>query len=252
MTAEGVVRVVDTNMELAVRRVTVERGVDPRGLALVAFGGAGPLHACALADALGMAVVIVPARAGVLSAAGILTAPTRRDLVRSWPDPADHDGLAAALAALSERAVAGLGVGVGSAAAAGVPVGAVDVTTALDCRYRGQSHELTVPSVAAFAAEHRRRNGYDLADVPVEVVALRAAAARASPVSLDDLPDPTPAGCDGPGRAGGAGLHDLGAGGLAGRAGRRRRPGAAAGRRMSGRDGASGSIRPRCRSGSPG
>ena len=235
VTAEGVVRVVDTNMELAVRRVTVERGVDPRGLALVAFGGAGPLHACALADALGMAVVIVPARAGVLSAAGILTAPTRRDLVRSWPDPADHAGLGAALAALSERAVAGLGVGVG----AGRPPApaAVEVTTALDCRYRGQSHELTVPTVAAFAAEHRRRNGYDLADVPVEVVALRAAAG-AGVAGVPRRPArPDPAGCDGPGRAGGAGLHDLGAAGLAGRAGRRRRAGAAAGRRMSDRAG---------------
>ena len=109
VTAEGVVRVVDTNMELAVRRVTVERGVDPRGLALVAFGGAGPLHACALADALGMSVVVVPDRAGVLSAAGILTAPARRDLVRSWPTPSDHRGLEAALAALAADAEAALG-----------------------------------------------------------------------------------------------------------------------------------------------
>lgn len=191
LTAEGVVRVVDTNMELAVRRVTVERGVDPRGLALVAFGGAGPLHACALADALGLAAVIVPARAGVLSAAGILTAPTRRDLVRSWPDPADHDGLGAALRTLGERAATALGAGGGGA-------GGVEVTTALDCRYRGQSHELTVPSLAAFAAEHRRRNGYDLPDVPVEVVALRAAAAQAAPVGLDDLPAPARRGATGP------------------------------------------------------
>ena len=70
-TAEGVVRVVDAAMERAVRVVTVERGVDPRDLALVAFGGAGPLHACAIADALGMRAVIVPPRAGVCSAVGL-------------------------------------------------------------------------------------------------------------------------------------------------------------------------------------
>ena len=87
VTAEGVIDVVDANMERALRAVSVERGVDPRGLALVAFGGAGPLHACALADALGMPAVVVPARAGVLSAVGILSAPPRRDLVRSWPTP---------------------------------------------------------------------------------------------------------------------------------------------------------------------
>ena len=84
-------------MERALRAVSVERGVDPRALALVAFGGAGPLHACALADALGMAAVIVPARAGVLSAVGLLAAPAQRDLVRSWPTPLDHAGLDDAL-----------------------------------------------------------------------------------------------------------------------------------------------------------
>ena len=88
VSAEGVLAVVDAAMEEAIRVVTVERGVDPRGLALVAFGGAGPLHACALAEALDMAAVIVPARAGVLSAVGILGAPLQVDLVRSMAEPA--------------------------------------------------------------------------------------------------------------------------------------------------------------------
>jgi N-methylhydantoinase A/oxoprolinase/acetone carboxylase beta subunit len=175
---EGVARVVDANMELALRQVSVQRGVDPRGLALVAFGGAGPLHACALADAVGMVAVVVPARAGVLSAAGILAAPRQRDLVRSWPTPRRHEGLAAAVEALGREAAALVG-----------EAGA-DVATSLDCRYAGQSHELTVPEVAAFPEEHRRRNGYALDDVPVEVVALRASARWASPVALDDLPAP--------------------------------------------------------------
>ncbi|HET6954912.1 MAG TPA: hydantoinase/oxoprolinase family protein, partial [Acidimicrobiales bacterium] len=94
VTAEGVLAVVDANMEQALRAVSVERGVDPRGLALVAFGGAGPLHACALADALDMPAVLVPARAGVLSAVGMLAAPVQHDLVRTWPTPDDHEGLA--------------------------------------------------------------------------------------------------------------------------------------------------------------
>ena len=180
--ADGVLAVVDANMERALRAVSVERGVDPRGLALVAFGGAGPLHACALADALGMPAVVVPARAGVLSAVGLLTAPRRRDLVRSWPTPDDHDGLDAALAALADEARSLVGGGDAT----------VEVTaeTAVDCRYRGQSHELTVPTVAAFHDEHRRRNGYARPDDPVEVVALRAVASRPPALAGDDLPAP--------------------------------------------------------------
>ncbi|MGH9113130.1 MAG: hydantoinase/oxoprolinase family protein, partial [Acidimicrobiales bacterium] len=177
VTAEGVVAVVDANMEQALRAVSVERGVDPGGLALVAFGGAGPLHACALADALGMPAVVVPARAGVASAVGLLTAPRRRDLVRSWPTPDDHTGMVEALAGLADEARALVG-----------DDGAVAVETALDCRYRGQSHELTVPTVAAFHDEHRRRNGYARPDEPVEVVAVRAVASRPPTVDTADLP----------------------------------------------------------------
>jgi N-methylhydantoinase A/oxoprolinase/acetone carboxylase beta subunit len=172
---EGVVAVADAHMVGAIRRVTVERGVDPRGLALVAFGGAGPLHACALADELGMAAVVVPARAGVLSAAGILAAPLARELVRTWATPASQVGLADARAALG-REVAAL---VGARAA---------VETLLDCRYPGQSYELTVPEVGDFGAEHQRVNGHDRPGSPVEVVALRARASVASPVSVLDLP----------------------------------------------------------------
>jgi N-methylhydantoinase A/oxoprolinase/acetone carboxylase beta subunit len=191
VTADGVLAVVDANMERALRAVSIERGVDPAGLALVAFGGAGPLHACALADAMGMPAVVVPGRAGVLSAVGLLTAPRRRDLVRSWPTPDDHRDLDPALATLAARARA-LVAGSGGSGPQGSPAGATDieVTTSLDCRYRGQSHELTVPSVAAFHDEHRRRNGYARPGDPVEVVALRATAVRPPAVAADDLPPP--------------------------------------------------------------
>ena len=187
--AAGVLAVVDASMEQALRAVSVERGVDPRGLALVAFGGAGPLHACALADALDMAAVIVPARAGVLSAVGILGAPRQVDLVRSWPTPAELSGLDAALASLAEEAAAQAGAGA---------VEVVDVEVAVDCRYVGQSHEITVPRVADFADAHRQRNGYARPDAPVEVVALRATARVSAPVRIDDLPAPDRTGAEGP------------------------------------------------------
>jgi N-methylhydantoinase A/oxoprolinase/acetone carboxylase beta subunit len=176
---DGVVAVVDAAMERALRVVTVQRGVDPRELALVAFGGAGPLHACALAGALEMRAVIVPPRAGVLSAVGLLCSPRQRELVRSWPTPSEHDALSAALEELGADARQAVGGG-----------GDVEVEFALDCRYRGQSHELTVPSVDAFHEEHTRRNGYARPGSPVEVVALRARARRPAPLDPADLPAP--------------------------------------------------------------
>ncbi len=178
--AAGVVAVVDASMEQAVRAVTVARGVDPRACALVAFGGAGPLHACAIADALGMPAVIVPPRAGVLSAVGLLASPVQRELVRSWPTPSSVEGLSAARAALAADAAALIG---------GATREGVTATTWLDCRYRGQSHELTVGDVDDFHAEHERRNGFARPNEPVDVIALRARAGRPAPLAVTDLPD---------------------------------------------------------------
>jgi N-methylhydantoinase A/oxoprolinase/acetone carboxylase beta subunit len=187
VTAEGVVAVVDAAMERAVRAVTVERGVDPRELALVAFGGAGPLHACAIADALRMQTVLVPARAGVFSAVGLVGSPRRRELVRSWNDAGDP---AAALAELADRA----------RAAVGRTVVGTDVTveTFVDCRYHGQSHELTVPTAADFPAAHLQHNGYVRDGIAIEIVALRARASRPAPLVLTDLPAPSRATVVGP------------------------------------------------------
>lgn len=176
--AIGVLQVVDANMERALRAVSVERGVDPAGLALVAFGGAGALHACSLADAMGMPVVIVPARAGVLSAVGLLMAPPQREVVRSRSAPGDLSGLADDLSRVADEARA-------SAPAAGSVV-----TTAVDCRYIGQSHELTVPDLAAFHVEHELRNGFARPDAPVEVVAVRATSVGQPALQLADLPVP--------------------------------------------------------------
>jgi N-methylhydantoinase A/oxoprolinase/acetone carboxylase beta subunit len=166
VTAEDVIAVVDAAMVQAVRAVSVQRGVDPRRLALVAFGGAGPLHACAIADELEMAAVVVPPRAGVLSAVGLLTAPRQVDLVSSV---ATADELAARAAALLPGA---------------------EVETSVDCRYAGQSHELTVPDVGAFEAEHERRNGYRRPGAAIEVVAVRAKARLPAPLTHDELGAP--------------------------------------------------------------
>jgi N-methylhydantoinase A/oxoprolinase/acetone carboxylase beta subunit len=183
---EGVVTVVDAAMEEAVRAVTVTRGVDPRELVLVAFGGAGPLHACAVAGALGMRGVIVPPRAGVLSAVGLLCSPRQRELVRSCPTSADDTDLVRAATALADEARALVG-----------RAGAT-VEVAYDCRYVGQSHELTVSSPAAFASEHERRNGYARPGAPIEVVAVRARATAEAPLNIDALPAPKRAPVRGP------------------------------------------------------
>jgi N-methylhydantoinase A/oxoprolinase/acetone carboxylase beta subunit len=182
VTADGIVAVVDAAMERAVRVVTVERGVDARDLALVAFGGAGPLHACAIAGALGMSAVIVPPRAGVLSAVGLVCSPRQRELVRSWPEPLEHGGVDGALDVLAEEAVALVGAGDDT------DDGEVEVERLVDCRYAGQSHELTVATPGAFPAEHERRNGFARPGAPVEVVALRVRARRPAPLSPAELP----------------------------------------------------------------
>jgi N-methylhydantoinase A/oxoprolinase/acetone carboxylase beta subunit len=186
MDAEGVIEVVDAAMEQALRVVSVQRGVDPRSLALVAFGGAGPLHACALADALDMAAVVVPPRAGVLSAVGLLCSPRQTDLVRSWPTPGSVDGLSQALAELGRHAAEE----VVSDEVAAEDRADVVVETAVDCRYAGQSHELTVPAPEEFPAEHHRRNGFSRPGAPVEVVALRARATVPALFTEEDLGRP--------------------------------------------------------------
>ncbi|MBI2704277.1 MAG: hydantoinase/oxoprolinase family protein [Actinobacteria bacterium] len=181
--AEGVVAVVNANMEQALRRVSVERGVDPRGLALVAFGGAGPLHACDLADVLGMPAVIVPPRAGVFSAVGIMCAARQLDLVESWAPGRPVGETGQAMIDLERRAAARLFAELGSDRAV-----TSRTESFVDCRYAGQSHELRVENVLAFHAEHERRNGYSRPDDAIEVVAVRATARRKSPVGIDDLP----------------------------------------------------------------
>lgn len=178
----GVIDVVNANMEAALRTVSVERGIDPAGLAVLAFGGAGPLHACELADAIGSPAVIVPGAAGVLSAVGLLISPMRRELVRSWNRSLDTS-LGAARAELAETARQQL------AARAGVDPGAIEVESTLDVRYAGQSHELRVAEPEDFAAVHEQVNGYRLDGRALEVTALRCAAVAPAGVRIDEVLD---------------------------------------------------------------
>ncbi|HEX5585670.1 MAG TPA: hydantoinase/oxoprolinase family protein, partial [Acidimicrobiia bacterium] len=190
----------------AVRVVTVERGVDPRGAALVAFGGAGPMHACAIAEALGMAAVIVPARAGVFSAVGLLCSPRAEEVVQSWSRGTDVDAIDSALDTL-ERVVVER---VRAACSTGSPASAdteVAVERLLDCRYVGQSHELTVVHESgargtaawdAFHDVHEQRNGFARADVSVEVIAVRVRASAPPALRVEELPVPDRARVIGP------------------------------------------------------
>ena len=174
--AEGVVRVANANMERAIRVVSIERGHDPRRFALLAFGGAGGMHACDLARALEMSTVIVPRHAGVLSALGMLMADVTRDFSAAVMQPADrltHRAMSTYFRPLVSRAVAAL-------ASEGFARRHRAIERQVDVRYLGQSHEITVPWTdsfrAAFDAEHRRRYG-DASDTrPVEVVAVRVRA----------------------------------------------------------------------------
>ena len=154
------IEVVDAEMLRAMRVVSVERGHDPRDFALVAFGGAGALHACALADELGCRRVLVPAAAGVLSALGLVVGDERRDHVRSLVGPLDDAG------ELPREGEASL-------------------------RYRGQSFELSVPLgpelEERFHRAHEERYGYADRGRPVELVAVRWADVVPGPAV--DLPD---------------------------------------------------------------
>ncbi len=164
--AAGVVALAEAHMEAALRRVSVEAGHDPRGTALVAFGGAGGLHACALAQALGCASVVFPRHAGVLSALGALAAPPRRERARTVMLPADAE-------AALERAFRALEVAVrADFEPADRP--RARLRRLVEARYRGQSHELTLAAgpglVARFHREHARRFGFATREAVVEIV----------------------------------------------------------------------------------
>jgi N-methylhydantoinase A len=164
--AEGIVRVANAEMVRALRVMTVERGVDPRRFALLAFGGAGPLHAAAIADELGMTKILVPRASGVLSALGLAAADRRADAQRTVLGHGDGE---AGVEALRDEVRATLGA----------EGGQVEFQLAWDLRYHGQSHELTVRGGdedlhERFEALHEERYGHRDPDGEVELVTVRA------------------------------------------------------------------------------
>jgi N-methylhydantoinase A len=188
--AEGVLRIANANMVKAIRLVTVERGFDPREFSLVAFGGAGPLHAVDLARELQMPEVIVPAHPGVTSALGLLFVDPLDDFSWSYvrrQDQIDFTELEQRYAEMDGRVRDSL-------LRQGVAADAIVVERSVDLRYIGQLHSVTVPltevsaegvavATAAFHDEHLRQYRYSHPDAPVETSALRVAArgTRAKP-----------------------------------------------------------------------
>lgn len=195
-TALGMIEIVESHMERAIRRVSVEEGFDPAQAALVAFGGAGGMHASPLARRLGMGTVLVPPHAGVLSALGLLLSPPRLDAAHTtFLEPADSTRLRTTATELAG--------GLSEEFRAAVGASPEWVILAADLRYRGQAHETTVeyrPSepvadlVDRFHDAHRRRNGFDRRDDPVEVVTIRASAHGRPALRLSDLPPHAPSG----------------------------------------------------------
>jgi N-methylhydantoinase A len=176
--------VADASVARALRRVSVERGVDPRDCVLVPFGGGGPLHCCGLAEQLGMRTIFVPPHAGVLSALGLAITPERRERMISVLAPTARLD-AAALSRELARAAAGVVAGEGW-----------QRSWVARVRYVGQGHELDVAVMngedgealaARFAALHAQRNGFTLA-APVEVIGVRhVASGPAHPVRFERI-----------------------------------------------------------------
>ncbi|MEM6506484.1 MAG: hydantoinase/oxoprolinase family protein [Planctomycetota bacterium] len=182
-TAEGILRIADAAMARAIQRISVQRGHDARDYTLVAFGGAGGLHACRLADLLGMTRVLVPVYGGLLSAFGMLAAPPRYAFSHAvlaqfdceggcYTDPLQDAGVQQALGLLHEQGAAAL-------THDGIRSSSQTLQTALDLRFAGQSYEITVPCegdqpmIDRFLDEHQRLYGYAPKGKPIELVTAR-------------------------------------------------------------------------------
>ncbi len=192
--AWGTLQVANATMERAVRRISVERGYDPRRFTLVAFGGAGPLHACDLAAGLGIPNVLVPRFPGVLSALGMLAAAPGKDYSQTYLATLTESTLrelAEIYAHLKEK-------GATEMAEEGHELATLRLEQGLDMRYQGQSHELQVsvaPNMPAatlaelFHQAHQERYGYHLPDAGIELVTLRLKVTAPTPqLQLPSLP----------------------------------------------------------------
>ncbi len=191
--AAGIVRVANSEMVRALRVVTVERGIDPRRYALLAFGGAGPLHATAIADELGIDTIVCPTASGVLAALGLVVSPRRRDVQRSVFLSGDE---------LTAEAIAQHVSDLGARAARALPGSDIELRAVYELRYRGQAFELPISSALqpepemlrqAFESEHEHRYGYRDPAQELELVTIRVSATAAgADIELSGAGDPLP------------------------------------------------------------
>jgi N-methylhydantoinase A len=185
--AAGMIEVVDTHMERALRGVSVEEGVDPRDSALVAFGGAGGLHASRLARRLGIRTTLIPPLSGVFSALGLLLARPSSDAIRTVMLDEGSTLLPEVVGSITAEAR--------EAFAAGHGAGVEGVSAFAELRYTGQSHELAVPLLGdwadlrdSFESEHRARFGFTRQGQAIELVNVSAVAVARAPLRWSDLP----------------------------------------------------------------
>ncbi|HEY1212027.1 MAG TPA: hydantoinase/oxoprolinase family protein, partial [Bryobacteraceae bacterium] len=197
-TAAGIIRVVNSNMERALRVVSVQRGHDPRDFALLAFGGAGGMHACDLARALEIDTVLVPEHAGVLSALGMLLADYMKHYSHTVLRPVDQVSVSELENLFGELTAAA----VSEISAEGFPDDTIRIDRSLDLRYLGQSYEITVPFSAGYRATfdqmHQKLYGYRNEKRTVEIVSIRVKATaqtqkptiRRQPLTTSERPSP--------------------------------------------------------------
>lgn len=198
--AEGIVTLINANMANAILSRTVQRGIDPREFALVAFGGAGPLHGAEVAAQLDIPVVIVPPHPGITSAVGLLTTDLRYDAVRTafqLSSELDIAWLNGTLAGMADDIAAQF-------EADGVEPAAVSFARAGDLRYAGQGYELKIPLPAAaldeaavaavldeFHARHRTEYGHSFEGTPVEIVNVKVSGSASVPAIQTSEPAPS-------------------------------------------------------------
>lgn len=199
--AGGILRVVNANMVGAVRAVSVERGIDPRAFTLVCGGGAGGLHAATLARAIGMRRVLIPREAGTFCAFGMTVTDVRHDHSRTVHAVSSDEGFAAVDAAFADMEAEARE----RLAASGFAPDAIEIQRAVDARYVGQVHELTIPVPDAdrfepqhmraieetFHAEHRRQFTYARDELPIEFLHWRVTGVGRIPVTREERVAPT-------------------------------------------------------------
>ncbi|MDH5216682.1 MAG: hydantoinase/oxoprolinase family protein, partial [Gammaproteobacteria bacterium] len=201
--AEGIIRVANEHMAQALRVISVQRGVDPRGYVLTSFGGAGGLHVCELAQILGLRQALVPVHGGVLSALGMVVSPQSREFSRTVANSLqkeggesgdeDYEHIFKALELQGQQALL----------AENIPLVAISLERLADLRYRGQSYTITIPwhdmssCIDEFHATHQQRFGHNF-DEGVELVNLRVKVSGPRPeISLPVIACTTPASSDG-------------------------------------------------------